>query len=317
MKAIEAFMHQIVDYAGLFPPAKLDLKTALTRFHRYQTHRYADFLGRFVMPLGRLSEAAEVYGDTLAALQQPWRWSGLLRTTSMKPAKAVSGLENAARAVRSFEAEFPRIQTDGIEMDLPAAIWDSHDWAALRELLEVSRTCFLQDGPQRRVFVELDWRREFEPAMTAVAGMGANFGVKLRTGGVTAGMVPPAERLASFLAAAARLRVAFKATAGLHVPVPHDDPSVGARAHGFLNVFVAGMLAFRGGANRGLLTGILENFGYEDFDFKDNALRARDVVISTAEVQELRNRWMLSFGSCSFLEPLEHLERHGYLRQDG
>jgi len=42
-------------------------------------------------------------------------------------------------------------------------------------------------------------------------------------------------------------------------------------------------------------------------------MRCGAVEFSIEEVDQMRSHWLLSFGSCSFLEPIEHLERHGLI----
>jgi hypothetical protein len=172
----------------------------------------------------------------------------------------------------------------------------------------ISPASALADGEERssdgRVFIELNWREPYERAMDAIE---PPFCVKLRTGGVTPEAVPPSGAVADFLLAAAARRLPMKATAGLHVPVPNHG------MHGFLNVFGAGFLAYTGRGDRAALVSILDDYGYDDFQFSEDAMRVGGVEFSKHEVEELRSRWMLSFGSCSFLEPIEHLERHGLI----
>jgi hypothetical protein len=149
--------------------------------------------------------------------------------------------------------------------------------------------------------------------MDRIARGGRNLGLKLRTGGPTPESVPPSEAVAEFLLAATKHKLPLKATAGMHVPAPNYDAAVGARMHGFLNFFCAGFLAYSGRGNREEIVKVLENFGYTDFVFAADSLRCGAVEFSVTEVERLRDRWMLSFGSCSFLEPIEHLARHGFI----
>src|ERR1700719_2798460 len=44
-------MRRILDYAGMFPPAKQPLADALRNFEEYQHHEHADYLSRFVIPV--------------------------------------------------------------------------------------------------------------------------------------------------------------------------------------------------------------------------------------------------------------------------
>ena len=55
--SVRALLSGIIDYAGLFPPAKLPLEEALRNYLRYRKESpYRWMLGRFVCPVGRLQE---------------------------------------------------------------------------------------------------------------------------------------------------------------------------------------------------------------------------------------------------------------------
>jgi len=162
----------------------------------------------------------------------------------------------------------------------------------------------------RLVFQEIGWRGDFESRMP---DSGA---VKLRTGGATAEAVPPAETVARFLIAAAGRGLPIKFTAGLHVPVPNDDPISGTRHHGFLNVFAAAFAVYTGCGDVNRLASLIQDAGYEDFQLTQDEFRAGDFRFSAAGIRALRRDRVISFGSCSFLEPVEHLKRHGYLQPE-
>src|SRR5689334_20933712 len=54
--SLRALLSGILDYAGLFPPARLPLDAAVRNFARYRTEPEAWMLGRFVCPAARLAE---------------------------------------------------------------------------------------------------------------------------------------------------------------------------------------------------------------------------------------------------------------------
>ena len=53
---LRALLERIIDYAGLFPPAKLPLDDAIKNYARYRRDAEAWMLGRFVIPASRLGE---------------------------------------------------------------------------------------------------------------------------------------------------------------------------------------------------------------------------------------------------------------------
>jgi hypothetical protein len=113
---------------------------------------------------------------------------------------------------------------------------------------------------------------------------------KIRTGGET---YPSAEDLAGFLVRAARARVPFKATAGLHHPIPAPP------MHGFLNLFLAACQVWWGASEAEALV----------------TLRAASpkIGLSGEQIREARTAFAITFGSCSFEEPVGELEHLGWL----
>lgn len=259
MRAIDAFLDGILDYAGLFPPAELDLRTALHNYAHYRNHPHSRLLGRFVLPLNQ--------------------WNGE---------------ETPDRLTLVARGEGVRLPK------LTAAV----------EAVEVAGS--LAEPAPVRVFHEIDWRSDFDERMAELENRPLT-GVKLRTGGTTAGAFPPPRVVAEFLTAASRRRLPVKFTAGLHAPVPNRDTATGAQAHGFLNVFAAAFLAFQHDADMETLTSLLADAGYDDFRFEEKEFHCGGFAFPAEVIRELRRDWLPGFGSCSFLEPVEHLAHHGLL----
>lgn len=113
---------------------------------------------------------------------------------------------------------------------------------------------------------------------------------KIRTGGDS---YPAPEDLAGFLYRAARARVPFKATAGLHHPLPAPP------MHGFLNLLLAACEAWHGA-------------GEADLQATLRAASPR-IKLSGEQIREARAEFAISFGSCSFEEPVAELEYLGWL----
>ncbi len=149
----------------------------------------------------------------------------------------------------------------------------------------------------------------------AAAGTGAR--AKVRMGGVTAEAFPSCEDVTRFLTRAAERRVAFKATAGLHHPVrgehalTYEKDSARAAMHGFLNVFVAAAFAWAGMGER--VGDVMREEDAGAFAFGADGLRWRDAKLTTAQVAAAREEFAISFGSCSFEEPVDDLRKLGIL----
>ena len=107
--------------------------------------------------------------------------------------------------------------------------------------------------------------------------------------------------------------VPLKATAGLHHPLRRPDPQLGVTMHGFVNVFVAGVLAHVHALRPGTVEPILLDGTAAHFVSDDDGLRWEDCHVTTDEVREARRHAVLSFGSCSFDEPRADLRELGWL----
>lgn len=123
---------------------------------------------------------------------------------------------------------------------------------------------------------------------------------KIRLGGEK---VPEPPAVARFLRGCAAARLAFKATAGLHHPIRSGT------AHGFVNVFLGAALAWRG--DDPLAT--VEETSASAFHFGDDAVAWHGQRVSAAELREVREQFAISFGSCSFEEPIADLKALGWL----
>ena len=314
--AARALLDGLIDYAGLFPPADLDLEPAIANHARYRQGPDAWMLGRFIVPAARLTELdahAERFRDG------PWRFSVLGLAAADGEA-----WEGAARrtfdAARLFDARHDgRTACDRFELKLPADAARDPDVLA-RALADLDET--YRDGaavgPRAALEVPyLDHPDAVGPAAQAVADANGRagrpaFALKLRCGGVTPDLVPDPETLAGAIADALRAGAPFKATAGLHHPLPNDDEAVGARMFGFLGVFGGAALARVHGLGPDDLAEVLTDADPSAWSV-DDGLRWRSVRASAAEVADARQQAALSFGSCSFDEPRDDLRQLGWL----
>jgi hypothetical protein len=138
---------------------------------------------------------------------------------------------------------------------------------------------------ERECYVEV-------PAASEVAGLP---GAKVRCGGAA---VPSVEELAGFVRRCRDAGVPFKATAGLHHAVRTDGE------HGFVNLLAAAVF---GDEEDALAERDAGAFGIGD------AFRWRDRSASPDQVARVRRELFVSFGSCSFFEPVDHLKALGLL----
>ncbi|MEP6551744.1 MAG: hypothetical protein ABJB95_11210, partial [Gemmatimonadales bacterium] len=161
-------------------------------------------------------------------------------------------------------------------------------------------------------YFEIPITSDMPGLVKAIAKAGAR--AKVRTGGTTPDAFPPAKAVVDFIAACRREGVAFKATAGLHHPIrgeyrlTYEPGSPKGTMYGFLNVFVAATL-LHAGAGEETAIGALEENDASAFNFEDDALIWRGKRISAEEIAASRSELAISFGSCSFREPVDELEQ--------
>ncbi|HEV7993329.1 MAG TPA: hypothetical protein VGP25_16005 [Gemmatimonadaceae bacterium] len=279
-------LRALVDYAGLFPPAALSMHDAAAQYSAHLGSPDAWMLGRFVVPVERLEELALV-ACSFEAPPEPWRLSVLVGDDVI----------SAGARVREFNAAYhARFVVDMVECR-PMPIGS------------VVRSVGALPG-ELRSFVELSDLDDPRPMLDAINSAGA--WAKVRTGGVSVHAFPSASQLATFISSAAELRVPFKATAGLHHPLAGeyaltyapDSPTGGM--FGFLNVFAAAVFAL-GGATEPTLVELLVERDAESIRLDDDGIHWHGLTANATQIAKARDSLALSFGSCSFAEPVDGL----------
>jgi hypothetical protein len=61
MKSLHVLLENLIDYAGLFPPAALSMQDAVRNYARYRDGEYAWALGKFIVPAARTKEVPEEF----------------------------------------------------------------------------------------------------------------------------------------------------------------------------------------------------------------------------------------------------------------
>lgn len=287
--ALRALLARSIDYAGLFPPAGLELEPALENQAAYVRSDERWMLGAFVLPVAKFAAAVE----QLAHFERdfPLEISALGPKTEDAAAYRAA-VQSAQRAIDDFADKAQgRARVVQLEMPVPDEV--------APESLGASALAVFWEAPAARATTTIEQLR------------GGDAGFKLRTGGVTADVFPEAAAIAKALVSAARTGVAIKFTAGLHHPVRLFHESVGTKMHGFLNVLGAGVLAAEHDWDVAQTEQMLLDEDATSFAFDDEFFRWRDWTIATAKIIE-RRRLVTSLGSCSFDEPREDLRALGF-----
>ncbi len=293
--SLRALLAGSIDYAGLFPPATLELELALRNHAEYMRGTESWMLGAFVLPVKKFAEAAPNFSSFG---NNPLCISALgPKTSNAKP--FIEALTKAADTIRKFQAKYETsIKIAQIEMELPANAGAS--------LAETNKALAGLEVP---IFWEAsidDAERTIEFIAERRRTGAGRFGFKLRTGGVVASAFPSSVQIARTLVAATHNQVPIKFTAGLHHPVRKFHPSVQTKMHGFLNVLGAGVLAAEHRWNQQQTAAMLEDEDSTSFVFDDAAFSWREWTVTTERIQAHRN-FITSFGSCSVDEPRDDL----------
>ena len=293
--ALRSLLSGLIDYAGLFPPAGLGMAEAVRNYDTYVRGEHAWMLGRFIVPAARLAE----YEDTVrnSGLDaNAWSLSVLATASDADIISRFNtgGDESGASGLGSI---------DTLEIKAGSA----------REIQDAAQAF----GGNYRLYFETPpekWHALLQA--TAVARSRA----KIRTGGESEGAIPPESRVLEFLRIASERRLAFKATAGLHHPLramqrlTYSPDSPQAVMHGFLNVFCAAVLLWH---EPGLRQEAAWMLGERDADAitMDEAMTWHNsgVTLTAEQIRKARQQFAISFGSCSFTEPIDDLRKLGWL----
>lgn len=294
MSALEALLAGIVDYAGLFPPASQDMRSALESYATYLQSTDRQAIARFIVPVARLSELEAAGRDLLPRDSSSYPWKlAVLVSGDVKAAVEEMVKFNRRHSSGSGDGQ---VRVDVVE--LKASVPSEVEKQA--SPLPNSLTPYFEIPTSGDV-----------PALTRIiARVGAR--AKIRTGGVTPDAFPDAAQILDFMISCKRDSVPFKATAGLHHPLrgvyaltyaPHSRR---ATMYGFLNVFLAAILVYAGTTRETALS-VLQETDPAAFTFSSDGITWRDVVIDAAQIREAREHFVISFGSCSFREPVDEL----------
>jgi hypothetical protein len=290
MSALRELLAGAIDYAGLFPPAGLGMEETVGRYQSYRTGPDGWALGKLIVPVSRLEDFARGAASLLGA-GDPWELSVL---GGSDPAEDLE-------AIRSLRDREPRARIASIELKASTPGHVERIAGALGGSIETYYEIPIAEPPG-----------EFLSAIRKVGGR-----AKIRTGGTEAGSIPSSDLVARFLFEA-KGRVAFKATAGLHHPLrsirplTYEPSSPRERMHGFLNLMLAAAFV-RTGLEGSELRGLLEEEDPHAFQGGTSGMSWRHRTIAPNELAQARADFLVSFGSCSFEEPIAELREIGLL----
>ncbi len=289
--SLKTLLAGVIDYAGLFPPAALSMEEAVRNYRQYLESGQRLLLGSFILPVSRLNEFEIAFGAEDRSPADPWKLSALFG----------GDLEADLKAVRAFNTKFSdRAVIDTVEVKASS----EEEITTLASKLSRDLTAYVEVPLQSSTSL-----------MRILASEGLR--AKIRTGGLTPEAFPTANEVARFIADCDAREVPFKATAGLHHPLrgerkltgESDSPS--GSMHGFVNLFLAAAF-IRNGMSAEEATELLLDENQKSFRITSDEIEWRDEELGVDEIAISRST-AISFGSCSFSEPLEDLGTLGWL----
>ncbi|HVZ93816.1 MAG TPA: hypothetical protein VG797_04845 [Phycisphaerales bacterium] len=325
MQSVRTLMTGIIDYAGLYPPAKLSMREAVKNYAAYLEGPESWMLGRFVLPVAKLGEFEAESASLLPQIdgEEAWRLS------------ALPGDDLNADIDRIFE--FNRAHADGDDSSHHPGAGDgsghnpgpgsrepaparrtSRTGAAVIDSVEVKVVSSQQIEralgvipEQLEPYFEIPLTADPRGMVAALSGTGAR--AKVRTGGVTPDTFPEAKLIAAFMVACSAADVPFKATAGLHhavrgeFPLTYEPSCPRGMMFGFLNVFLAAAFTRVRAVTEAEATELLTERDPKAFKFDGSGIAWRNKRLDNARLARVRETFAISFGSCSFTEPVDEL----------
>lgn len=285
MTALQSLLAGFFDYAGLYPPASLSLRSAANNYLDYARGKHASVLGRFIINLDRLDELRSIVGE--------------------------DALKDFRLSVIASDISALDVFSNHIEMGVPI------------EALEIkcAEPETIQEIATRvpsavKMYVEVPFDSKTAAVVKVIANVGAR--AKIRMGGVVPGAFPSVSDVVRTLKMFAKLRVPFKATAGLHHPIrssqplTYDPQSARETMHGFLNLVCASAVLYFGGQESDAEE-VLRDEDLMAWQMDHGSLRWRHLSWTQDQISTLRLAFFISIGSCSFAEPICDLEALGWL----
>ncbi len=298
-RALGVLLSGIVDYAGLFPPAKLNVTDSVENYLRYFHGPEKWFVGRFVCSSGKLPELARELAEHP---EEPFIPVSVIGQASTDRKSWEHALTHDSAAMNKFMVDVENhAEIEGFEIRVP-----DHEHLA-------SYVADLHGFNEADVFVELPWSPEMDDSLTLLAEL-EWLSAKARTGGLEASAFPSAEQVVGFVQQCSHFDLRFKLTAGLHHPLPVREKETGAEMHGFLNILVALALLNGHELSRREMEDVLLERDAQAFSFTDEGLAYKGMTASMDDIETVRDVFV-SYGSCSVEEPLEDLKAMGLLGQ--
>lgn len=313
-------LDNLIDYAGMFPPAALSLDDAIRNYVGHRCSTYPAVLSGFVSTAEGLSDFANRWAhakidvdtvDVSVIAQRPDAETGFS-----------VALETALRQINEVVSSNLKINAQCLEIPLPTG----NSAESCRLLADALRIMLETEGTPPSVAIEVSLTaisRE-NHLIDSLAALIAQHNLqhqnlcvalKFRCGGASKKDYPSCEVLGHAIACCGRTKVPLKFTAGLHHFIRGEYTDDRVMMHGLINVMFATFLAYQETeANPEELHAILLEEDASVFKRDAATIRWRDRSLAIDLAVKARNSSRVKIGSCDFIEPCEELDAAGWLQ---
>lgn len=316
-----ALLSGAIDYAGMFPPASLDLNATLQKAASFRaTAKHPWLMNRLVLSLTEVKKLNSKLLFDCGANGSPWSISVLGNPcASSANTDFVKGIDWDFREMRRIQERYyhssSKLDLVSYEIKLPDLVTSPGQAITSGEYIFPALEQIETVWPgEMDVYFEVSLEGAWQETLEGVTRIMSEWlnensqssilpGLKVRTGGK---FVPRAEQLAMAIDESAANGIKIKATQGMHHPLTH------AGEFGFVNFFSAVNFAYSWGPQEFSIKDIescLQSEDPKDFIFSENSFSWKDRKLSADEIESARKAHAAALGSCSLDEPDQFLSK--------
>ena len=333
-ESLRTFMDGLIDYAGLFPPADLPLNEAIDEYISHIKSDDSKMLSRFIIHTSKLNDLDQFI--SLFADIGPLRLSVLGGGGNNDDEYLNNISQNIANISNYREKHGNKIEIDVMECKMATNTPSKITMEKTTDLLNKNGLTHYHEFAKlppvgMNYSTEIDdssWDKEILPTVELLSKL-ENAGIKLRCGGIVKEAFPSVEQIAAMIQTCVIFGIPMKCTAGLHHPIRHFADEYDEFMHGFINTFGAGIFAttFPKPGNSQekykmfiLLCHMIDDQNAENFRFTNDSMiwkvgddRDTRFEIDGEKIENARKKGMISYGSCSFQDPIDDLTQLGWM----
>ncbi len=328
VKSLEQLLDAAIDYSGMFPPNKLDLREALREYVEFSNSGRAGLLSRFVIPFERIQDLAQ-FADKKHKLKGPLNLciAGPEIQTLTQFKNVILTME---QQILEAHSEYPgELRSNILELKFPSKSVINLNPEELVKALEavVLRTAESRLLPHRVFFEIPEQALNIDTTKKIIKVIAAHnksvlkrkvdnylfSGLKINCGFADAGTEVTDEYLAETILFARDTNVAVKFSGDINTAYPGFDKQSGTKIHGFINILAASILAYTQDLNLEETVEVLEDRNPENFVFKDGYFKWRELAAPVMEIKMLRMLSITSFNSTNPTLAIKELAERGLI----